>query len=167
MGPTIDHVGLSVVCAEFARHSQTAGSVKSPARFASAMTDCQDHHPGVVLHRASTWGGRTAETGRRGFGHRSVSDCREQGKSRLVPLQSDLAEILREYLRERTHAHGACSDCQPFFVCSSGAGLTVKSISETLRRMMRRAGLKPLSGRRGPRPCDLRHAFAVGRLTEW
>jgi integrase len=33
--------------------------------------------------------------------------------------------------------------------------------------MYRMAGLKPAIGRVGPRPYDLRHTFAVHRLTRW
>jgi integrase/recombinase XerD len=33
--------------------------------------------------------------------------------------------------------------------------------------VLRTLGLKPPRGRRGPRPYDLRHAFAVHRLTAW
>jgi integrase len=33
--------------------------------------------------------------------------------------------------------------------------------------MFRMAGLKPDIGRIGPRPYDLRHTFAVHRLTRW
>ena len=39
--------------------------------------------------------------------------------------------------------------------------------SDTLRTLYRRAGLKPPRGRVGPRPYDLRHTFAVHRLTRW
>jgi integrase/recombinase XerD len=39
--------------------------------------------------------------------------------------------------------------------------------SATVRALLRRARLKPPSGRVGPRPYDLRHAFAVHRLERW
>jgi integrase len=37
----------------------------------------------------------------------------------------------------------------------------------TLRSLFGKAGLKPQNGGAGPRPYDLRHAFAVERLTRW
>ena len=37
----------------------------------------------------------------------------------------------------------------------------------TLHGLFAKAGLKPEKGRVGPRPYDLRHAFAVQRLTLW
>jgi integrase len=36
-----------------------------------------------------------------------------------------------------------------------------------VRRLFRRAGLKPARGRVGPRPYDIRHTFAVHRLAHW
>jgi integrase len=45
--------------------------------------------------------------------------------------------------------------------------LPVNTASDTLRTLFRQAGLKPAHGRVGPRPYDLRHAFAVHRLTRW
>ena len=36
-----------------------------------------------------------------------------------------------------------------------------------MRRLLRQLDLKPSRGRQGPRPYDLRHAFAVHRLTAW
>ena len=39
--------------------------------------------------------------------------------------------------------------------------------SNTLRRLFTLAGLKPAKGRIGPRPYDVRHAFAVHRLSRW
>jgi integrase len=43
----------------------------------------------------------------------------------------------------------------------------VKTAQHTLRILFTKAGWKPERGRAGPRPYDLRHAFAVTRLTQW
>jgi integrase len=40
-------------------------------------------------------------------------------------------------------------------------------ISHTLRKWLRTAGLKSEQGRKGPRPYDVRHTFAVHRLLRW
>jgi integrase len=45
--------------------------------------------------------------------------------------------------------------------------LPVETAGGTLRRLFTLAGLKPEKGRVGPRPYDLRHAFAVHRLSRW
>lgn len=46
-------------------------------------------------------------------------------------------------------------------------GLPSSTAFTTLVKLFRQAGLKPKSGRTGPRPYDLRHTFAVHRLTRW
>ena len=48
-----------------------------------------------------------------------------------------------------------------------GRQLTVQAATILVRRLLRRVGLKPRSGRAGPRPYDFRHTFAVHRLTAW
>jgi integrase len=45
--------------------------------------------------------------------------------------------------------------------------LPVETAAGTLRVLFKSAGLKPERGRIGPRPYDLRHAFAVHRLSRW
>ena len=55
----------------------------------------------------------------------------------------------------------------PLLVRSDGRGLSPSTTGAWIARLFRRMGLKPPSGRRGPRPYDLRHAYAVHRLTAW
>jgi integrase len=45
--------------------------------------------------------------------------------------------------------------------------LPVETAAGTFRLLFKVAGLKPEKGRVGPRPYDLRHAFAVHRLSRW
>jgi integrase/recombinase XerD len=92
-----------------------------------------------------------------------------KGRSRDVPFQADLAAVLREYLRERadlilTAEH---TGAQALFVGLNGRSITVKAASDVIRRLLRQLGFKSARGRLGPRPYDLRHAFAVHRLTAW
>jgi len=54
-----------------------------------------------------------------------------------------------------------------FFVGGNRRRLPVETASGTFRYLFKLAGLKPASGRIGPRPYDLRHAFAVHRLSRW
>jgi site-specific recombinase XerD len=89
-----------------------------------------------------------------------------KGKTRLVPFRADLAQVLETYLTERANIAEA-SNSGPFLVRNSGHALPVGVASEKIRRLLRKLGLKPLHGRKGPRPTDLRHAFAVHRLTDW
>jgi integrase len=89
-----------------------------------------------------------------------------KGKTRHVPFRDDLAVILREYLLARAEV-ASRPDAGPLFVRPGGESMPVKVASDAIRRLLRRCGLKPTSGRTGPRPYDLRHTFAVHRLTQW
>jgi integrase len=89
-----------------------------------------------------------------------------KGKTRLVPFRPDLAQILKTYLTERIRIAKATED-GPLLVRMSGDALPVGMASGVIRRLLRKLGLKPVRGRQGPRPYDLRHAFAVHRLTDW
>lgn len=46
-------------------------------------------------------------------------------------------------------------------------GYDYHQLEKLLIHIIRRAGLKPERGVKGPRVHDLRHAFAVHRLTQW
>jgi integrase/recombinase XerD len=43
----------------------------------------------------------------------------------------------------------------------------VASASAAVRKLLRIEGLKPKTGRVGPRPYDMRHTYTVHRLTDW
>lgn len=87
-------------------------------------------------------------------------------KSRIVYFGRDLRAELKAY---RTRRDAIADDAlgAALFVRTDGRPLGVPAGSETLRRLLRKAGLKPEHGRVGPRPYDLRHTFAVHRLTRW
>ena len=88
-----------------------------------------------------------------------------KGRSRWVSFHQGLARHLRAYVRVRSPLASAGS---PFFIKPNGDGYKyVTTVSLNLRRLLRRLGLKPARGRRGPRPYDIRHSFAVHRLTRW
>jgi integrase/recombinase XerD len=55
----------------------------------------------------------------------------------------------------------------PLFTRPDGSAVPINVASLGIQRLFRRAGLKPPRGRIGPRPYDLRHTFAVHRLTAW
>ena len=89
-----------------------------------------------------------------------------KGKTRLVPFHADLRQVLDDYFSERA-AITPIGDDRPLLVRKSGDGLPVAVASGAIRQLLRKLGLKPPRGRIGPRPYDLRHAFAVHRLTDW
>lgn len=98
---------------------------------------------------------------------RSLFTVREsKGKTRLVPFGDDLARELDIYLSWRRGIATSPND-GALLVRLSGDALPVNVASFAIRRLLRREGLKPAKGRSGPRPYDMRHTFAVHRLTDW
>lgn len=89
-----------------------------------------------------------------------------KGRARWVPFHRTLSRELERYLRERSEYAAATPETR-LFVGANRRELPVKTAHHTLRRLFIKAGLKPEKGRAGPRPYDLRHAFAVQRLTRW
>lgn len=92
-----------------------------------------------------------------------------KGRSRFVPFRADLAREVHTYLAERNHVMDQAGDTghDRVFLRRNGKPLSVKTASQAIRRILQKAGIKPPGGRRGPRPYEFRHAFAVHRLTEW
>lgn len=89
-----------------------------------------------------------------------------KGRARWVPFHRTLARELDRYLAERvSYAPGGPGT--RFFVGVNQRRLPVNTAHRTLHGLFAKAGLKPEKGRAGPRPYDLRHAFAVQRLTKW
>ena len=71
-----------------------------------------------------------------------------KGRSRWVPFHPSLVPELRRYLTHR----GLCPDsAAPFFLREDRHPLSVKWVSDQIRGLLRRAGMKPAAGRRGPR----------------
>jgi integrase/recombinase XerD len=89
-----------------------------------------------------------------------------KGRSRWVPFHASLSRELDRYVAARV-AYAPSNQDARFFVGTNCRRLPVETAGDTFRRLFRLAGLKPKSGRIGPRPYDLRHAFAVHRLSRW
>ena len=85
-------------------------------------------------------------------------------RARWVPFHRSLCRELDGYLADRRKYAPSGPDAR-FFVGVNQRFLLVETAGDTLRRLFTRAGLKPEKGRVGPRPYDLRHAFAVHRLS--
>ena len=89
-----------------------------------------------------------------------------KGRSRWVPFHRSLSHEIERYLvARRAFASAAPDDC--LFVGANRRYLPVRTASGTIRNLLCGAGLKSPTGRSGPRPYDLRHTFAVHRLTRW
>jgi integrase/recombinase XerD len=89
-----------------------------------------------------------------------------KGRTRVVPFRADLARELDRYQRARGPLVRRPLNA-PFLIRPDGSAWPVKAASEAIRRLLRRSGFKPVAGRIGPRPYDMRHTFAVHRLTRW
>ncbi len=89
-----------------------------------------------------------------------------KGRARWVPFHRSLARELDRYVAERVSYASTGQDTR-FFVGGNQRSLPVSTAHSTLHGLFAKAGLKPEKGRVGPRPYDLRHAFAVQRLSLW
>ena len=88
-------------------------------------------------------------------------------KSRLVPLGSHLTEVLEQYAK-RWRPHTAAADDLPFLANRDGTPLVSSTVHQVFVAVRQAAGLQsPVGARRRPRLHDLRHSFAVHRLTSW
>ena len=88
-------------------------------------------------------------------------------KTRLVPLSPSTQRAVAAYLRER-QARAIASHAQTSLLWNPGhRRLCIGTLENQLCALFREAGLKPPTGRVGPRPHDLRHAFAAHRVLAW
>ena len=86
-------------------------------------------------------------------------------KSRLVPLGQDVVTLLRRYLDTSGRRNAQNS---PLFESKDHRHLGHSPIDARFRRLCALAGVRRKgSSARSPRLHDLRHTFAVHRLTEW
>jgi integrase len=89
-----------------------------------------------------------------------------KGRARWVPFHRSLSQEINHYLTIR-YAYAPSSPDHRLFVGANRDTLPYKTASDVISNLFRKAGLKPDRGRTGPRPYDLRHAFAVHRLSQW
>ena len=89
-----------------------------------------------------------------------------KGKTRVVPFRADLAREIEGYRRLRARVASE-NPTSPFLVQPKGHAYSPAVASVIVRQLLRRTGIKPPTGRQGPRPYDFRHTFAVHRLASW
>lgn len=100
--------------------------------------------------------------------HRHSFLIREsKGRTRIVPFGPDLGREIKRYLVERARLAESADPPTALFIDRHGRPLRMRALSDLIRNILRKEGLKPARGRLGARPYDFRHAFAVHRLTEW
>lgn len=89
-------------------------------------------------------------------------------KHRRLPLAAGVIAALKNYLVAREQAGGpTTSDSGLFWNQKVGRGYSYGGLSILLVEVLRRAGLKPITGRIGPRIHDLRHTMVGHRMREW
>jgi integrase len=86
------------------------------------------------------------------------------GKTRLVPVGPQLGRALVQY--DRTRQKGRPADA-PFFTATAGGHVQPNTLGINFRILCDRAGICRTDARQQPRIHDLRHTFAVHRLTSW
>jgi len=89
-------------------------------------------------------------------------------KTRLVPIGLKLNQALAQYAARRKQAGHSQSTDAPFFTLRRGAPVSVQILEQAFIRLRKYAGVGRTDGARyQPRLHDLRHSFAVHRLTSW
>jgi integrase/recombinase XerD len=86
------------------------------------------------------------------------------GKTRLVPFGPQLHRALQDYSKQRPGDTGEC----PFFTTRYARRIKTDTLQHNYRIICEHAGVRRTdSARYQPRIHDLRHTFAVHRLTSW
>jgi len=91
-------------------------------------------------------------------------------KTRRLPLSTSATEALISYLRVRKESGAPTEPSAGLFWHWHNRGpgrYSYVMIEHLLIKVFRNAGLKPKTGRTGPRIHDLRHAFVVHRMLAW
>ena len=88
-------------------------------------------------------------------------------KTRRIALNAQLCGVLSEYDLNRREKEHARSDASPFFIYKDGSAVARYVLEDAFLRLRTHAGVKRQNARYQPRLHDLRHTFAVHRLTAW
>jgi site-specific recombinase XerD len=86
-------------------------------------------------------------------------------KTRLVPMHSSVGELMSAFMQKRAAAGLAADPDVPVFCSSKGGRYFRNSVKDAIKRRLIGAGLRTVARR--VRVHDLRHTFAVHRLTKW
>jgi integrase/recombinase XerD len=89
-------------------------------------------------------------------------------KTRLVPFSPQLGLVLARYSSRRPNAASAPENTSVFFTMRDGSRVSHDTMDRNFRHLCVHAGIRRDDGARyQPRLHDLRHTFAVHRLTSW
>ena len=85
-----------------------------------------------------------------------------------MPLSASVVVELRAYIDARRRAGGPQDPKSGlFWHAHFNDRYSPEAVTTMITNVMRRAGLKPASGRTGPRVHDLRHSMVVNRILQW
>jgi len=89
-------------------------------------------------------------------------------KTRLVPIGKQLTQALLQYAAQRQRENYSQNPNATFFIRRDGKAFNQDSIQDVFQIIRKKAGVRRSDGARyQPRLHDLRHTFAVHRLTAW
>jgi site-specific recombinase XerD len=88
-------------------------------------------------------------------------------KTRRIALNDQLRGVLSEYDENRRQKEHARGDAALFFTYKDGGAVARYVLEDAFIRLRTHAGVKRQNARYQPRLHDLRHTFAVHRLTAW
>jgi integrase/recombinase XerD len=89
-------------------------------------------------------------------------------KSRLVPIGRHLTSVLTDYAHWRAATYPRADTQSRFFLGRHGATIPLRTLEHSFQRLREHAGVRRSEGASyQPRLHDLRHTFAVHRLTTW
>lgn len=88
-------------------------------------------------------------------------------KTRRIALNAQLCGVLSEYDHNRQEREHDRSDTAPFFTYKNGGAVARYVLEDAFLRLRNHVGVKRRNARYQPRLHDLRHTFAVHRLTAW
>jgi integrase len=88
-------------------------------------------------------------------------------KTRLVPMGKQLTQILLDYATWRKQKKYAVNPEAPFFVGRNGKAINGYNVQDAFELIRKKAGILRTDTSQQPRLHDLRHTFAVHRLTAW
>jgi len=89
-------------------------------------------------------------------------------KTRFVPIGTELTQSLSQYAQQRQQDGHSLNSVSPFLVRQNGTAVDRGNFEKAFRLIRKKAGVQRTgSARNQPRLHDLRHTFAVHRLTAW
>jgi integrase len=118
----------------------------------------------ITILATGIWPGETLELLQRDVNWDSgIMDLKSRfGTGRKIPIGTDLIRLLKQSIRANP------ASAKYVFATKTGGRIIPHRAAICFRRVCKRAGIKSQdAGKRQPGLRDLRHTFAVNRITDW